>query len=237
MRRVPELAGRELDADPPLRRHHEPQLPGSTRPGPASGSSSASPATTRTCWGSAARWSTRRRWPRRASGVGAEVVAFLRPEGYLVTRFIEGTPIAEPRRPCAGPSRGSPTPCGGSTTGRRSPGCSSRCGSSRRTRRSPRPAASRPGRVRARPAIGRRIELALLRPARAPAVPQRLPAGQPDRRRGADPDRRLGVRGHGRPVLRPRQLQHQQRPHPGRGRGIPGRLRRRRPATRARSRG
>jgi thiamine kinase-like enzyme len=28
-------------------------------------------------------------------GVGAEVVAFLRPEGYLVTRFIEGTPIAE----------------------------------------------------------------------------------------------------------------------------------------------
>ena len=26
-------------------------------------------------------------------GVGAEVLAFLRPEGYLVTRFIEGTPI------------------------------------------------------------------------------------------------------------------------------------------------
>jgi thiamine kinase-like enzyme len=28
-------------------------------------------------------------------GVGPEVVAFLRPEGYLVTRFIEGKPIAE----------------------------------------------------------------------------------------------------------------------------------------------
>ena len=28
-------------------------------------------------------------------GVGAEVVAFLRPEGYLVTRFIEGTPMAD----------------------------------------------------------------------------------------------------------------------------------------------
>src|SRR5262245_56421864 len=28
-------------------------------------------------------------------GVGAEVLAFLRPEGYLVTRFIEGTPIAD----------------------------------------------------------------------------------------------------------------------------------------------
>jgi len=27
-------------------------------------------------------------------GVGPEVVAFLRPEGYLVTRFIEGTPLA-----------------------------------------------------------------------------------------------------------------------------------------------
>jgi thiamine kinase-like enzyme len=28
-------------------------------------------------------------------GVGPEVVAFIRPEGYLVTRFIEGRPIAE----------------------------------------------------------------------------------------------------------------------------------------------
>jgi thiamine kinase-like enzyme len=28
-------------------------------------------------------------------GIGAEVVAFLRPEGYLVTRFIEGTPLAD----------------------------------------------------------------------------------------------------------------------------------------------
>ena len=34
-------------------------------------------------------------------GVGPEVIAFLRPEGYLVTRFIEGRPIPEPemRRP------------------------------------------------------------------------------------------------------------------------------------------
>src|SRR3954447_4053317 len=28
-------------------------------------------------------------------GVGPEVVAFLRPEGYLVTRFIEGRPVPE----------------------------------------------------------------------------------------------------------------------------------------------
>jgi thiamine kinase-like enzyme len=34
-------------------------------------------------------------------GVGPEVVAFIRPEGYLVTRFIEGSPLpeAEARRP------------------------------------------------------------------------------------------------------------------------------------------
>jgi thiamine kinase-like enzyme len=29
-------------------------------------------------------------------GVGPEVIAFVRPEGYLVTRFIEGSPIPEP---------------------------------------------------------------------------------------------------------------------------------------------
>jgi thiamine kinase-like enzyme len=29
-------------------------------------------------------------------GVGPEVIAYLRPEGYLVTRFIEGVPIPEP---------------------------------------------------------------------------------------------------------------------------------------------
>src|SRR6187431_2809390 len=28
-------------------------------------------------------------------GVGPEVTAFIRPEGYLITRFIEGSPIAE----------------------------------------------------------------------------------------------------------------------------------------------
>src|SRR4029078_11414505 len=29
-------------------------------------------------------------------GVGPEVLAFVRPEGYLVTRFIDGRPIPEP---------------------------------------------------------------------------------------------------------------------------------------------
>ena len=49
---------------------------------------------------------------------------------------------------------------------------------------------------------------------RAPAVPQRPAQRELHRRRHADPDRRLGVRRHGRPVLRPRQLQHQPRAHP-----------------------
>ena len=49
------------------------------------------------------------------------------------------------------------------------------------------------------------------RAARAPAVPQRPAERQLHRRRRADPDRRLGVRGDGRPLLRPRQLQHQPR--------------------------
>ena len=31
-------------------------------------------------------------------GVGPEVVAFIRPEGYLVTRFIEGSPIPDALR-------------------------------------------------------------------------------------------------------------------------------------------
>ena len=32
-------------------------------------------------------------------GVGPEVVAFLEPEGYLVTRFVEGTPVPADRMP------------------------------------------------------------------------------------------------------------------------------------------
>src|SRR5580765_1426757 len=65
-------------------------------------------------------------------GVGPEVTAFIRPEGYLVTRFIGR------RR-----SSGSRRRFGASTTGRRSRACSSRSGSSRRTGRWPLPAASR----------------------------------------------------------------------------------------------
>ena len=46
-------------------------------------------------------------------GVGPEVVAFVEPEGSLVTRFVEGEPV--PSRRCAGPRRvrevaGAPAP-------------------------------------------------------------------------------------------------------------------------------
>ena len=54
-------------------------------------------------------------------------------------------------------------------------------------------------------------------PDRAPAMPQRPAERQLHRRRRADPDRRLGVRRHGRSVLRPRQLLDQPRAHARRG--------------------
>ena len=98
-------------------------------------------------------------------GVGPEVTAFIRPEGYLVTRFIEGSPVSDeavhqagddpPRRRCRS---------AGSTTGRRSRACSSRSGSSRRTAPWRSPAASRSRRSTSwRASIARRIELAFLR--------------------------------------------------------------------------
>ena len=97
-------------------------------------------------------------------GVGPEVTAFIRPEGYLVTRFIEGSPVSdEAVRQPETLERVARRPCGASTTGRRSRACSCRSGSSRRTGRWRRPAASRSRRsTSSPPAIGRRIELACL---------------------------------------------------------------------------
>ena len=118
----------------------------------------------------------------------------------------------------AGPRAGDARACrrrrsAGSTTGRRSPACSCRSGSSRHTGRWPPHAASAiPPEYELAAAIGRRIELACLAdPDRAAPVPQRPAQRELHRRRSADPDRRLGIRRHGRPVLRPRQLQHQPR--------------------------
>ena len=53
---------------------------------------------------------------------------------------------------------------------------------------------------------------------RDPALPQRSPERELHRRRRADPDPRLGVRGPRGPVLRSRELLGQPWPHAGRGR-------------------
>ena len=96
-------------------------------------------------------------------GVGPEVIAFLRPEGYLVTRFIEGSPIPTRRSHARDAAARSAPRCAGSTTARRSRDCSCRSGSSRRIARSPCRAASRSRPSTTSPlAIARRIELACL---------------------------------------------------------------------------
>ena len=146
-----------------------------------------------------------------AVGVGPEVVAFIEPEGYLVTRFIGGArgrargDSGRPRRSAA-----SRSPCVRCTTGRRSRRVSTRsaCRGVRGDCRDERDRG--PGALRA----GSRDRRA--RPARAwerarASVPQRPPDGQFHRRRQPHPHRRLGVRGHGRRLLRPGQLRGQQR--------------------------
>ena len=90
-------------------------------------------------------------------GVGPEVTAFIRPEGYLVTRFIEGSPVVGRGGPSSRRRSGeSPIRSGGSTTARPSRACSCRSGSSRRTGRWPWPAASRsrPSTTWRRPSAG-----------------------------------------------------------------------------------
>ena len=150
-----------------------------------------------------------------AVGVGPEVVAFIEPEGYLVTRFIGG-------------ERGR---AGGDSGARGAP--SGRAVPPRRPRGPPIPARfdsfrvveayARDGcdarRSRFRRAYERARETAaLVERARGPraraSVPQRPPDRELHRRRQPDPDRRLGVRGHGRRLLRPRELRGQQRARP-----------------------
>ena len=132
-------------------------------------------------------------------------------------------------RPSAGDRSGAwPIRCAGSTTARPSPGCSCRSGSSRPIGRWRSPAASpsRPSTTSRRPSGDGSSWRLAGRPDRAAAVPQRPAQRQLHRRRDADPDHRLGVRRDGRPVLRPRQLQHQPRADARRGRAPARRLRR-----------
>jgi hypothetical protein len=95
-------------------------------------------------------------------GVGPEVTAFIRPEGYLVTRFIEGSPVATRRstgrdaRPVADSLRrihdgpADPGPVRAAPDRRGVPGAGAR------------PRRRDPARVRAGRGDRRRIELALL---------------------------------------------------------------------------
>ena len=78
-----------------------------------------------------------------------------------------------------------------------------------------------PGRLRARRSAARAGDRGGVRRARARTrpLPQRPARGQLHPRRRAALDRRLGVRGDGRPLLRPRQLRGQQRARRGRRAG------------------
>ena len=74
-------------------------------------------------------------------------------------------------------------------------------------------------------AAAARIEAAPALAERRPGpLPRRPPPRQLHRHARRDPDRRLGVRGDGQPLVRPRQLRRQQRARPGRGGGFLDRL-------------
>ena len=102
----------------------------------------------RTCSASAARTPHLLGIDRRAEheaatvaaslGVGPEVVAFVEPEGYLVTRFVEGSPVPPEEMQAPGrATRDGRACCGGSTRARASRRGSTRSGSSRPTAPAP----------------------------------------------------------------------------------------------------
>ena len=169
-------------------------------------------------------------------GVGPEVTAFIRPEGYLVTRFIVGTPVTDEAVHRPETLRRVADSLRRIHDGPAIPGLfvPLRIADAYRALALAR-GVPIPAEYDLAAGIGRRIERAHAgEPDRAAAVPQRPAQRELHRRRRADPDHRLGIRGDGRPVLRPRQLQHQPRADAGRGRDPAGRLRRRRPGRPAR---
>ncbi len=158
-----------------------------------------------------------------ALGIGPEVVAFVEPEGYLVTRFVEGedgrgrpgrgraavAPAAH-RRADPRPVRPVPRRRGLRRHRTARPECHCPPPTSRRERS---PAGSSAGCAPAAPAPCHNDLLAAqLRPRRAAAL-----------------DRRLGIRRHGRPGLRSGELRRQQRPRRRRRPRAARGLRRRRP--------
>ena len=100
LQRVPEVAGRDARPDATLGRHHQPQLP--RRRGRRAGVTRRRDLGRSGLGGNDTHLLGISREVEHAAtvmaagvGVGPEVVAFMRPEGYLVTRFIVGRPITD----------------------------------------------------------------------------------------------------------------------------------------------
>ena len=178
--------------------------------GPAT-SSSACRARTPSCSGSTARPSGRPRRRRPRVGVGPRVVAFRTAPPCLVTAFIPGAPVPpEALRARVEEIAASLRAVHGGPPLRARFDPFAIVDAYRATavaHGTPVPAAF--GRLLDG---ARRIRAALSGPEHAPVpVPQRPAERELHPRRRAGPDRRLGVRGHGRPLLRPRQPLRQQR--------------------------
>ena len=171
-----------------------------------------------------------------AVGVGPEVVELVEPEGYLVTRYVEGeiVPLERMREPdviarvahaLRAVHRGPSLPARFNSSG------SSRTTAASRSRTAPRCRRATCGRVRSPGGSNGRA---------APSPSGRVTTTFSTRTSSttaADQDRRLGVRGHGRRLLRPCQLLRQQRARRRRAAAAPGGVRGRAfgPRTSARS--
>ena len=176
--------------------------------------------------GSTARPSARRtRW-RREPGSRPRSSATLERPALPGHRFVEG-PTMEPGRAAraGGAGRGGRGWLRALHELRRAVRAASTPSAwSRPTPRRPASAAARSRPPTSAPTrAAARIEAALGAPTadrRPGPLPQRPPGRQLHRLAGRHPDRRLGVRGDGRSLLRPRQLRRQQRARPSRGGGV-----------------
>jgi hypothetical protein len=141
-----------------------------------------------------------------AIGVGPDVAGVVRPEGYLVTRFIEAEPIPTDRMRDLDMIMRVAATSAPSTRARPSPAGSTPTGWSRPTERPRCPGRRHPGGVR-QGAGGVELDRTGSWPSAARALPQRLPERELPAGRGrCRPRGRLGVRGDGRSLLRPGEL-------------------------------
>ena len=199
---------------------------------PAARTCSASPGATPTRSASTAAVEHEAALAAAAVGVGPEVVTFVEPEGYLVTRFIEGSIVPLERDARAGvdqargagaegdPSRAVAAGALQLVSGRRGLPDD---GVLARRRGAAELRLGAPGGAARRAGAGR---------VRRASLSQRSPQRELHRRRPAPADRRLGVRGHGRRLLRSRELLDQPRARPRRPRGAARGVLRRGPSRR-----